>query len=148
MNAPVWIGLGLVLAAFLYGFVGHFAKRGTEVVQQTAFLSFKRRFSDDPELAAFATLALHPFDGKRVPSRLVRRAIRPHSREFARASRLADSGEELERLALETIDKYWYFAVLYGSNEGDAYYAAQYEAALTQAGKLEGEQGDEGEYPE
>jgi hypothetical protein len=67
----------------------------------------------------------------------VQRDIRPVSRAFARATRAAESPEEVRRLALEALDRYFFAATMNGSNAADSYYASLYEEALVQAGALQ-----------
>jgi hypothetical protein len=137
LSTITWVAITLAAAAFIYGFFGHLLRRASgrrrgtmyEVIRETAFVGFQRRRGLDAEHAAWATLALHPLDNDHRPiERQLEGWLRKRSRDFARASKVANN-DELRELTIVTLRDYTNSA----ADAGDAYYKTLFEWAAIEA---------------
>jgi hypothetical protein len=92
-----------------------------------AMMTFAEKYGCEPDLAAKASLALHPLDDSPVPSRAYEKPVRKASRHFARSlRRLVGKPDEIETLTMRTLQSYKDLAV----QLGETHYVSRYNKAL------------------
>lgn len=99
----------------------------TDMHRMAAMMTFAEKYGCEPDLAAKASLALHPLDDSPVPSRTYEKQVRKASRQFGKSlKKLKGNPDEIEALTMRTLQSYKDLAV----RLGETHYTTRYDKPL------------------